>query len=222
MAGPADELAQAVEQLVGERDLLPVGHALDPPGDVIEPRGDVLADLLVERGGGVAAGGGAAGELAGDPADHAGADPVARRQAIGVGVQAGGGQRRRPRVGALGLEQRRQGHRHEAGIEREVALGAGAHHHRAGVLAQHVADRVAQLGLGGLELLEAAQHRDQAVHAGAEQRGAQRGDELAAAAGEPRGVDRHDLAVDPRRPAPRPRCAGRSPRRPRTTSRSGA
>ena len=66
------------------------------------------------------------------------------------------------------------------------------------MLAQHLADRVAQLGLGGLELLEAAQHGDQAVHGGAEQRGAQGGDQLAASAREPRGVDRRELAPDPR------------------------
>jgi len=105
--------------------------------------------------------------------DRARTDPVARRQRVDVGgvfiEQLG------PRRDPLGLAEHREGDRREPGVDRQRPFGAASHRDRPGVDAEHLADQLAALDVGGVELFEPAQHRDQPVEARAEQCGAQRG-----------------------------------------------
>lgn len=82
----------------------------------------------------------------GDPLDHAGADPVARRELDGVrGGEPAPGERVLPRRAALELVEHRQIEQEVAGIERRAGVRGQPQRERARVIAEDRRDRVADV-----------------------------------------------------------------------------
>jgi hypothetical protein len=157
--------------------------------------------------------------------DHAGADPVARGQAVDV---AGSGARPRPARPARSRRARDSVSGGKAAVTKPGSsgsrrLGRGADDHRAGVVAQRLLDQVLALGVGRIGQLEAAHHRHRAAHGvGAEQLLAQRQRHQLAGPRQALAVDRRDGAADPGGHRRDRRLWRPAPRRPRSTRRSGS
>src|SRR5690606_13348638 len=165
---PSDELADAVEHVVRQRDLLPAGQPLDVARHLVEPHVDVLAGGAVELGGDVrlprALAGAARRDVGDDLLDGARADAEARGELGGAaGLEPAAEQRRAPELEPLPLAERRQGEVEEARVERWAQLRADAEADRPRVGAQDVAHGLDPLAVLAVEELEVEDARQRAA-----------------------------------------------------------
>ena len=228
VARAADQLAHAVEHVVGQRDLVPVGAA-GRRACATRPSAhrDVLArDLVDERCADVAAR--RAARRATSSHDRArscrarsGSASRARRRRSARRARPRRRARRAQAAARSPSDSARQRDREVLGLERQIALGRRRGPRSAPVRGEGPDARGGASRRRPRRRLEPRHHRDGAGKGGADQLGAQRGGERGAGARQPRGIDRTRSCDRPAAASAAISVWRPAPRRPRTTTRAG-